>query len=92
MYHGSPVLKPNIYYVIKCFIKMGNNKILCKVEHVMKKKVTANILSNVHVLCVSCPSAIEFSAISLEGFRQTMAPNFIQIRQRIKIFPHRPPL
>ena len=53
------------------------------------------------LLCVSCPSAIEFSGIlfsllarsifnspqSLEGFRRTLAHNFIQIRQRVKNFP-----
>ena len=56
------------------------------------------------LLCVSCPSANEFSAIlflllarsisnsprSLENFRQTMLPNFIQIPQRVKNFPIEP--
>ena len=52
-------------------------------------------------LCVSCPSANEFSAIlfllsarsssnsprSLEGFRRTLVQSIIQIRQRVKNFP-----
>ena len=54
-----------------------------------------------HVLCVSCPSANEFSAIlflllarsssnsprPLEGFRRTLVLNFTQIWQRVKNFP-----
>jgi len=53
------------------------------------------------LLCVSCPGAIEFSAIfflllarsssnsprSLEAFRRTLVLNFIQIRRRVKTFP-----
>ena len=55
----------------------------------------------INVLCVSCPSATEFSAIlflllarsssnsprSFQRFRRTLVPNFIQIRQRVKNFP-----
>ena len=59
------------------------------------------VRQSVWVLCVSCPSANEFSANfflllvrsssnspqSLEGFRRTLVPNFIQIRQRVNNFP-----
>ena len=62
------------------------------------------IFSNQHhicVLCISCPSAIEFSAIlfllfarsssnsprSFQRFRRTLVLNFIQIRLRVKNFP-----
>ena len=55
----------------------------------------------VFLLCVSCPSANEFSAIlflllarlssksprSLAGFRRTLVQNYIQIRQRVSNFP-----
>ena len=53
------------------------------------------------LLCVSCTSATEFSAILflllapsssnspqlLEGFRRTLVQNFIKIQQWVKIFP-----
>ena len=58
------------------------------------------------VLCVSCPSANEFSAIlfllfarsssnspwSFQRFRRTLRRNFNWIRQMMKNFPYRPPL
>ena len=61
----------------------------------------ARVWTNEKLLSVSCPSANEFSAIlflflarsssnslrSLEGFRPTLVPNFIQVRQRVKNFP-----
>ena len=56
-----------------------------------------NSLRNQMLLCVSCPSATEFSAIlflllarsssnsprSFQRFRRTLVPNFIQIRQQV---------
>jgi len=65
------------------------------------KRVVTYTHVQTHLLCVSCHSANEFLAIlfllftrsslnsprSLEGFRQTLVPKFIQIRRWVKNLP-----
>jgi len=75
-----------------------DDEVVCGCDEILEDKQD---VTSKKVLCVSCPSANEFSAIffllfarsssnstrSFQCFRRTLVPNFIQIRQWVKNFP-----